>query len=132
MAPRPSEWCSRSIIQSLARYTARRLMAFENRLRSHHLSIRSNVRKALCHVNQERYQRKAGLTPGSQISSRLKPAGTGRRGLAACAMASDTAMARVHADIWYRKSNGSSTTSGGMLGQYCRGYKSNRLRLTLT
>ena len=45
--------------------------------------------------------RNAGLTPGSQSSSRLKPAGTGRRGLAACTMASETTMARVHDDIWY-------------------------------
>ena len=30
-------------------------------------------------------------------------------------------MARVQDDIWYRKLNGSSTISGGMLGQYSRG-----------
>src|SRR5208283_3449407 len=107
-------------------------IAFEP-LRSHHFRNQSALRKILCQVSHWRsfWNDHAGLAPGFQISSRWKPSGTGMRGLAACKMESETTMARVQADIWYRKSNGSSTTSGGMLGQYCRGYRSNRLRLTL-
>ncbi len=90
------------------------------------------VRKALCQVSRPPSLRNAGLTPGSQSSSKVKPAGTGMRGLAACTMESETTMARVHDDIWYSSFQGSSTTSGGMLGQYRRGYRSKRLRLTLT
>ena len=36
-------------------------------------------------------------------------------------MESETTIARVHDDIWYSSLHGSSTISGGMLGQYARG-----------
>src|ERR1017187_3961765 len=92
-------------------------------LRSHHFRNQAALRKMLCQVSHGRsfWNYQAGLAPGFQISSRWKPSGTGMRGLAACRMESDTTMARVQANIWYRKSKGSSTTSGGMLGQYWRG-----------
>src|ERR1035438_6570643 len=113
MAPSPSEPCMRSIIHALAFSMAFRRTLFDP-LRSHHFSSRSTVRKTLCQVSQRGSLWNAGLAPGSQISSRLKPGGTGRRGLAAWTMASDTTMARVHADIWYRKWNGSSTDGEGV------------------
>src|ERR1039457_90398 len=109
MAPSPSEWCNRSTIQFLAFSTARRRTDLLP-LRSHHLSNLSKLRKKLCQVKKEGSWWKAGLTPGSQSSSRVRPAGTGRRGLEACTMESEITIARVHEDIWYSRSNGRSAT----------------------
>src|SRR6185437_10924508 len=99
---------------------------------SHHFSARSNFRKKLRQEKKPSSLRKAGLAPGSQSSSRVNPAGTGRRGFEECVIASGITMVRVHDDIWYIRLNGSSAISGGIAGQNSRGYKSKRLRLTLT
>src|SRR5438552_4184547 len=97
-----------------------RRMLFEP-LRSHHFTARSPARKKLRQENARGSRANSGLTPASQSSSRLKPAGTGLCGLAACTIESATTMARVHEDIWYRKLKGSRTISGGTLGQKRRG-----------
>src|SRR5690348_16581819 len=97
----------RSIIHSLA-FSMAFLRSLREPRRSHHFRNQSAERKMLCQVSHSRsfLNDQAGLTQGFQISSRVKPSVTGSRGLAAWTMESDTTIARVHEDIWYRKSNG--------------------------
>ena len=89
----------RSIIHSLAFSMALAADAFEP-CRSHHFSIRSTLRKKLCQVNSASSLVKCGAHAGQPEFVQVKTRGTGRHGLAACTMESETTMARVQEDIW--------------------------------
>src|SRR5579875_3287498 len=98
MAPSPSEPSKWAIIHSAHLFTAKRRMKFGPK-RSHFFKKRSRRRKKLRQLKNLRSRSGKMGAPGRKSSFKLKPAGTGRRGLAACRMESGMTMARVQDDI---------------------------------
>src|ERR1700761_2210979 len=99
MAPKPSEPSRCWIIQA-AHFLVAYCRMKRGPRRSQILRNRSSFKKKLrqLKVSSERSGRVGA--PEGNSSARLKPAGTGRFGLAACTMESEMTMARVQDDIW--------------------------------
>src|SRR5579875_1413756 len=107
----------RSVIHSAARSIAFRRTDWIPCF-SHHFRNRSSPKK-----NRGANPGLVGqaVSPAFHNSFKVNPAGAGLHGLDECTIESETAIARVQDDIWYRKSKGSNAISGGIVGHASRG-----------